>query len=1048
MRSNAKRKATKRPSSGERRLGLMIFCGVMLLLFLIFAPQKPMQRALNVNDDNGVDLVSHAGLKISEVMSSNGSALPDENGNFSDWIELWNSTDTDMELEGMTLSNRPDKAKFLFPKMTLKAGKRLIVYCDNTNQNQADRPLHAKFKLSSLTCSVYLFEPDGRVLDAVENVPTLNINETYYLNENGEFEKGENIFSPGYPNTIEGHNAYMEGYRIEGGTLAINEIMAAPRSGLRDEDGDLSDWIEIKNNGDQTIDLSHFALSDNEQRPVKWLFPEGAYIAPHSTFLVFCSGKNRPNVGGYPHTNFRISAEGETITLSTKQGQLIDRISFETLPVDCSYGRNAETGAWQVFTVATPGAENDKAGEAMADRFLRSLNTSKVYISEAMSSNNSISLGDKQPFADWVEIVNYGDTPFDLSGYGLSDNINWPRKWQFPQGVSIWPGEHKVVILDKSKNTGTNAANLHASYALKRAGGETVTFSDPKGNVLDKILLPALPTDISYGRASDREGFFYFNAPTPGAANVGGFPGFAETPVLSAEGGLYDKDLTLALSAPDGSSIRYTTDGSMPSIDNGIDYTEPLNIQQTVVIRARAFKPGLQPSQVVTASYIMKTYYSMPVVSLVTDPDELWNEEKGMYASGAGVDLASYKYIPFKNPTPTYRTFGKIFRPGFAEMFDSGTRSVIFSQGVEFALIGQYSLDMPQKSFKVKAKASLGKRYFEAKLFEDRPFEEYKSFVLRVSGNDCVWTRIVDGVQSRLIDQIPDTTVIHQAWKPVIVYLNGQYWGHYNMRERVSRYFVAQHEGIPLEKADNMTILEASWKNYFGSNKEYRAMIKRIKQSDPANNPDDLQYILDNVDVDNLFDFLTYQMFFANTDSGNIRFYRIPGGKWRWIIFDMDYGLFKASNNGVRNMMNPKGHGSHDNIDNTIWLKLLENPEMLDKFLTRFGEIFRILTTDKMLEQIDECYALLKPEMNMHFERWAALNLKNISMEQPQTVDGCMRYWNSRVDRLRNVVKKRPRHCWVQIKDWFKLTDQQMLEYFGPKPEFPEGTLTDKDDNI
>lgn len=1047
MRSNTRKRAANRIGSGERRVGLMIFCGVMLLLFLILAPQKSLQRALNVDAD-AAGALSHEGLVISEVMSDNGSALPDEYGNFPDWVELWNTTGADMDLDGLTLSNRPDKAKFLFPKMTLKADERLIVFCDNTNRNEAGKPLHAKFKLSSLTCSVYLFEQNGHVLSAVENVPTLNVNETYYLDESGAFVKGENIFSPGYPNTPEGHSAYMENYRMEGGELVLNEIMAAPRSGLKDEDGELSDWIELKNNSDQTVDLSHYALSDNEQRPVKWRFPEGAYIAPHSTFLVFCSGKDRPNVGGYPHANFSISAEGETITLSTIQGQLVDRIVFDNLPADCSYGRNAATGAWQVFTTATPGAENDRAGMELADRYLRSLNGTKVYISEAMSSNNSVSLGDKQPFADWVELVNLGDQPFDLSGYGLSDNINWPRKWQFPIGVSIWPGEHKVIVLDKSTVTGSNAASLHASYALSRTGGETLTLSDPSGNVLDKMLLPGLPPDISYGRATDREGFFYFNAPTPGSANVGGFPGFAATPVLSREGGLYGEDISLAIAAADGASIRYTVDGSTPSIDNGIDYTGPIDIKQTVVIRARAFKAGMQPSQTVTASYIMKTYYSMPVVSLVTDPDQLWNEENGMYASGAGVDLTSYKAIPFKNPTPTYRTYGKIFRPGFAEMFDSATRSVVFSQGVEFGLIGQYSLDMPQKSFKVKAKASLGKRYFDAKLFNDRPFEEYKSFVLRVSGNDCVWTRMADGVQSLLIDQVSDTTVIHQAWRPVIVYLNGQYWGHYNMRERVSRYFVAQHEGIPLDQADDMTILEASWKSYYGSEKEYRAMIDKIKKSDPAHDPEALQYILDNVDVDNLFDFLAYQMFFANTDSGNIRFYRVPGGKWRWIIFDMDYGLFRASNNGILNMMNPKGHGSHDNIDNTIWLKLLENEEMLDRFLTRFGELFRIFTSDRMLAQIDECYNLLAPEMNMHFERWAALNLKSISMEQPQTVDGCMRYWNSRVDRMRNVVRKRPRHCWVQVKDWFKLTDQQMEQYFGPKPAFPAGTLTDKNDNI
>lgn len=1041
-----KKRSPRKPRQNERRLGMLAVCFVLLALFVILGPKQPVQKALNVNAQ-GEMVLSHQGLVISEVMSDNASALPDEKGNFPDWLEVWNSTSEPMQLEGITLSNRSDKAKFVFPKMTLEADGRVVVFCDDTNQNDAGKPFHAKFKLSSIQVSAFLFDTGGYILSQVD-VPTLNANETYYLDENFSYVKGEDIFSPGFPNTAEGHEAYMGSYRIEAGTLLLNEIMAAPRSGLRDEDGELSDWIELKSFSTELIDLSHYALSDNEGRPIKWPFPAGSYIAPGGTFLVFCSGKDRANIGGYPHTNFSISAEGETITLSTLQGQLVDRIVFDNLPADTSYGRNAETGSWQLFTTATPGADNNAAGAAMADEYLRAINPTKVYISEVMSSNNSVSLGSGQPLSDWVELVNQSDQVVDMSLWGLSDNISWPRKWQFPVGTSIWPGEHKVVFLDKSTQAGVDASSLHASFALDRLGGETVTLSDPTGRVLDKLTLPAIPVDISYGRSFGREGFFYFDGATPGVQNGTGFPGFSSPPVFSAQGGLYRQNVEIALSVSDRSTIRYTLDGSIPTLENSLEYTGPITIADTTVLRARSFAGGLQPSGTITNTYVLKTYYTLPVVCLTTDPDELWNQETGMYAAGEGVDLTTFKYIPFKNPTPTYRTYGKVFRPGFAEMFDSATQNVTFSQGVEFGLIGQYSLDMPQKSFKVKAKASMGNRYFNAKLFEDRPFEQYKSIVLRVSGNDAVWTRMIDGVQSRLIDQVPDTTVIHQAWRPVIVYLNGQYWGHYNMRERVSRYFVAQHEGIPLEKADDMTILEASWKEYFGSNAEYRAMIEKIKAGNPASNPEDLQYILDNVDVDNLFDFLIYQMLFNNTDSGNIRFYRVPEGKWRWIIFDMDYGLFRAANNGVRNMMNPKGHGANDDIDNTIWVKLLENDQMLDKFLRRFGELFRFFTVEKMLAQVDECYQTMLPEMNMHFERWAAFNLKNISSDQPQTVDGSFRYWNSRIDRLYNVIRKRPRHAWVQVKEWFNLSDAQMLEYFGPKPEFPATAILDKDDQI
>ena len=193
--------------------------------------------------------------------------------------------------------------------------------------------------------------------------------------------------------------------------------------------------------------------------------------------------------------------------------------------------------------------------------------------------------------------------------------------------------------------------------------------------------------------------------------------------------------------------------------------------------------------------------------------------------------------------------------------------------------------------------------------------------------------------------------------------------------------------------------------------------------------------------MDNYFDYQILEAFFANTDVGNIRYYKVPGGKWRWIMYDMDYGLFNSAANGVSATLHPKGAGDRRIFDNTLILKLLENAQMRDKYLRRFGEIFQFFTTDVMLAQIQECYDILEPEMTMHFAQWAAHNLKSIDVDQPQTIDGCLRYWNARVDRMRNVVRKRPTICWDQVKDWFKLSDAQMIEYFGKRPDFPPGTI-------
>lgn len=1041
------RKTPRRRAPSPRhdfRAPLLVVFLAFVLFMIAVCPWEPVQQAFNAE---GTGAGAYKGLVISEVMSDNGSALPDDHGSFPDWVEIRNISDAAISLENISLSDRSDKAKFIFPAHTLLPGESVLVFCDETNQNEYGQAYHAKFKLSSVQDSVFMFNPAGYAIDSVE-LPTMNTNESYARMEDGSFELTDQ-YSPGYANTEDGHVTYLSRYTIQADTLRINEIMAAPRSGLRDEDGELQDWIEIYNAGSARIDLSGYALSDNEEKLTQWFFPAGAFIDPGQYYIVFCSGKDRDGAEtGYPHTNFRLSAEGETVTLANALGQLVDRAVYDNLPVDCSYGRSDETGAWQVYRLATPGAANSEDGMARADQYLRSLNRSRVYISEVMSSNDRIAAVAGQANKDWVELYNDGTESVDLSGWGLSDNINWPRKWQFPQGTVIWPGEYRIILLD-GQNTVDSSGTAHASFKLSRAGGETVTLSDATGYVLDKLYLPEIPTDYSYGRTFGLGGFFYYDAPSPGALNGTGFRGFTESPAFALPGGLYAENVTVEITVPAGTAVYYTLDGSIPNTVNGTLYTGPFELRDTTAVRARAYATGKQPSATISATYVLKTFYTLPVVCLVTDPDGLWSEEHGIFSAGAGIDVRNYERITFENPTPLYRKLKEDGArvEGYAEMFET-TGETVFSQGVDFGIIGQYSLDMPQKSIKVTARARYGSKYINGALFPDREFTQYRAFVLRNSGNDCVWTRMVDGVQSRLIDQL-DTTVIHQAWRPVVVYINGRYWGHYNLRERVGEHFVAQHEGLSLEEAAAIDVLESNGTSSSqvnnGSNAEWKAFIAKVKTLSPGKNPEDLQYILDNIDLDNYFDYVILESFFANTDTGNIRFYKVPGGKWKWLLYDMDYGLFNANANGIGNYLNPKGHGAQDNIDNSLILKLLENSDMLDRFLSRFGEIFNFFTTERMLAQIDECYNILLPEMDMHFDRWAAENLKSIDVDQPQTKDGCLRYWNSRVERLRNVARKRPAYCWRQVQDWFKFSDAQMEAYFGPLPRMPENATWDTD---
>ena len=1046
-RRTSQRSAPTEPQNGRKRrksrigvvMALIVFVALVALIVLV-SPKDPVSRATYTTGTadghvgsaaTGVS-AAYQGLVISEMMPSNQTAVPDENGDYSDWVEVWNSTDVPISLKNVGLSDRNDSIRFLFPDVTLQPDERVVVFCSDTNAAEPGKPYHAKFKLSSVGETVYLFDPNAYLIDQA-TCPIMGGDESWALMD-GAFT-ATTLYSPGYENTEAGHQAYITESMVADGALIINEIMADPITGLTDEEGELCDWIELYNTTDRTISLDNYALSNKENKPLKWRFPQGAVVAPHGYYVVFCSGKDRADsASSVPHTNFKISAEHDTIVLADNHGRLVDRVIVDNLPEDCSYARGGD-GSFSVRNMATPGLPNDESGEAQMDYNLRALNKTGVYITEVMASNDSTLVYQDDGFTDWIEIYNSSQITVDLSGYGLSDNLGRGRKWQFPEGTYISPGEYKVILCDGKTELSTTA-QLHTSFKLSRTEGETVCLATPEGRVIDKMNLPEMRTNVSYGRTIGLSGFFYYDSPTPMAANGTGFRGYTEAPSFVTAPGLYYTTVRTGFHVPEGTTVYYTTDGTIPTQSATPYHGETLELNGTsVVLRARAYADdgGLQPSEIITGSYFINTYHSMPIVSVSCDPDVLWNKETGLLVTGDNV-VKEAAVLPFKNTV--YRKYGKIGREGYVEMYlEDGTQ--LISQGTQFELAGDFSLDLPQKSMKFRAKSLYGEKTFQAQLFEDRPYTEYKSFVLRNCGNDGVWTRMVDGVQSRLMD-LYGTQVIHQAWRPVAVYLNGIYWGHYNLRERVDRFFVAQHEGIPLDQAGEMDILRGDGSTEWGSNKAYKAMLAKIKEGNPATNEADRQYIEDNIDIDNHLEYMALEMFFGNSDIGNTRYYRLhqEGSKWKWIIYDLDYALFNTKFNSPYSYTKQKGMGQK-NIDNTIFRKVLSVPEWREKFLQKLGNIFQTFTTEVMLAQIDQCLSEIEPEMKLHFARWAEEHDQMVISEWPTTIDGAYRYWERRVSRLRNVVRGRPHFLWEMVRDELKVSSEDMLKYFGPQPELP-----------
>ena len=1041
-----KRRALRRVRPRKGTLSMLLFLAALVVVLILFAPGLELTPAANVSgtqvDAQDVS-TGDVRLRISEVMSSNRTAFPDETGAFPDWIELTNTGSETIPLKGYGLSDRADKITFVFPDIRLAPGEHILVFASDENRNTAGQTLHAKFKVSSAGDSLFLFGSDG-IAFAELAVPAMDHNMSYALIDSGEYIITEQ-YTPGYDNTQEGYAAFRASTVLEAGALVINEICASSITTLRDEDGEYPDWIELHNTSSRAIDLSDYALSDSPDSLVKWRFPQGTVIEPGGYYVVFASGKDRPAAqGSWPHASFRLRSNGETVILSDIQGRMLDLVTYDLLEADTSWGRDEEGGTgFKRFGQPTPGLPNTRMGEVAMDTAMCLSNSSGLYITEVMSGNKSVvGPGVKNPY-DYIEIYNMSGQAVNLKGYGLSDNIKKPRKWQLPD-ITLENNSYLVIYCDKTQTT-KDGVYYFTNYNLAKAG-ETVCLSDPSGNILDKVVVPQLYDDISFGRTIGQAGLFYYSAPTPGNANGQGFTGFAEKPAFNVTGGLYERPLEgdggVTLTVPANSVVRYTTDGSAPTESSAL-YTGPIEVRKNTVIRARAFREGVQPSQIVSQTYLISVYHTMPVVCLTTDPDNMWNEATGMFADGPNLDRDAQER-PWKNATYWQKNwFG-----GWVEYYDE-TGAQQFSQGMTFRVMGQYSLDMPQKSLYIKADGQYGKDSFAYPLFEDRPYTEYASFVLRNGGQDGLFSRVIDGMQARLIDQ-SGSSVANQAWKPVIVYINGEYWGHYNMRERAGVKMVAQHEGW--DNPDDIDMLESSGTSSSqivqGSARAYKDLVEYVESHDLVNDREAFEYVCSQVDIDNMLDYFIFESFFGNTDPGNIRFYRNAksgDGKWRYLFYDSDWGFFSVTGTkgkligGVEYVLNPKGMGQQKIKSNVLLRHLIKVPEIQDRFLTRYGQYFQtILTTENLTNLFNQMILEIKPEMQMHMQRWAAEVHPKVSFDQPKNPEGGYNYWVSRCERmLERIFPRRPYYIWQEIISYFNLTEAQMIAYFGPCPAKP-----------
>lgn len=918
-------------------------------------------------------------VRILRVMTDNPNTCMAVGGEYRDWVELVNLSEEAVNIAGWKLSADADiRGAFSLPERLLESGESLVLYAGEPIEG-VDPALFMGFSLNAEGEWLFLTDDAETLLDSVE-IPALEAGYVYALDvESGRYSRR----SP-YAALGAGMNLQDDLTPEYAGGLVINELMASNGSSLRNGNGEYFDWIELYNGTASEIDLTGYTLSDDEMNRRRFVFPQIS-ISSGEYLLLYASEAD--GAEGEIHLPFKLSSSGERVVLFDPVGNALSYMEYDSLEKNQSLARGTD-GSVEKTYAASPGNANTAEGaELSMDTGYTTMeeNALKLYINEVMCASKGNS--------DWVELVNESASNIDLSGFGLSDNPNKPRKWRFPEGTVIDAGEYLTVKLMGAEYVQEpKTGECCADFALDVDAEQTLLLSDADGRVIDRILLTAQKQDISYGRCAETGSYRYFPSATPNGANTGKSYGYsAENVRFSHSAGVQSGPIYLEMTSNEGMSIYYTLDGSEPTIRSKV-YSEPVYLDSNTVVRACAYcKDGI-PSDIMAQTYLFGVKHTLGIVAVSGNRSEL------IGSSGALRDGLGDKSYDVQ-----------------AEIYDK-QGNLLINQKCALKLNGRSSRTMfDQKAFRLVAKEEYGDNRFRAELFSKRDYEEYKSVVLRAAGQDNRRAFMRDVVITSLAR---NTSLMYQESEPVVVYINGNYWGVYHLRERISPHSIAQFEGW--ENEDAIDFLEGAYATEVqGSNDSFiEAMnfVRRYGVKSDAN----LEKLKQIVDVENYLDYVILQMYCNNQDLNNIRVYRSSegDGKWRWILYDTDLG-FLATRNSVKAWCSTSGGGKVGSIteqSNLLFTQLLKNAQMKDCFLRRFGELLATdLSAESVTARIEEVYNAIAPEMQLHCKRW------NWSIGE----------WQSEGAALLSYVKNRPATLVSQLIDEFNLSNEQAEHYFG-----------------
>ena len=457
-----------------------------------------------------------------------------------------------------------------------------------------------------------------------------------------------------------------------------------------------------------------------------------------------------------------------------------------------------------------------------------------------------------------------------------------------------------------------------------------------------------------------------------------------------------DTAFTLELYATDA-KIYYTINGSEPNRYSK-RYRKPIIIDRTLPIRAVAYK-GKTKSKIIGQTYFVgEPKSTFPTVSIMINPGQLFDPEYGLFQEGLNVNDSIWS-----KPGANFWSRREI--KANTELFEP-EGNCVFRSPTGWRLFGGMSRLFPQKSMVLVSRDDYGKKRFKYPFFGKGELKKFKFLTLRNSGSDFSKTQFRDAYMTSLVE---DWDLEIQASQGAHVYLNGEYWGIYNIREKLNRYYISSHFDVD---KDSIDLMQHKLNRKRGSTRHYRKMLKFIENHDLAEqvNYDSLNTMME---IDNFMDYKIAQIYFDNEDAGgNIKYWRpqTEGGRWRWLLYDTDWGFSLHDDDAYKNNsldfhLEENGRDWPNPPWSTLILrKLMDNEGFKTKFVNRFlDHLNHSFTSERVVQRLDEFIEVYRPEMPRHWERW---NLRK-------------KRWTQETELMRTFGQERPAYMRKFLKERF-----------------------------